>query len=256
MQPQINEILVRIKQKKPFVFNCTHSYPMELVASGVRSIGAFLITSNARQECADLLTLSGAVVINLGKLGGDFLDLCSHLCRMANELGLPVILDPVGAGASEYRTKIALDVINSHKISVIRGYPNEIASLLTGKLNIQQGNLIDGNSTLENAKLLSKMYHTTVVVSGKRHMVIEGNKMDQCNFDSLLLQKVAGISTLLSSIIAVFHAVEQDSFIAAKMAVKFYAHCVGPVSSVAAGPASLMTGLIDQLYINSIAAVG
>ncbi len=66
--------------------------------------------------------------------------------------------------------------------------------------------------------------------------------MDQFNFDSLLLQKVAGIGSLLSSIIyRVFHAIEADRFVAAKTAVNFYANCVGPVSSKALGPASLIT---------------
>jgi hydroxyethylthiazole kinase len=65
------------------------------------------------------------------------------------------------------------------------------------------------------------------------------------------VQKVAGIGNLLSGVIGVFNTVEKDRFFSTKNAVHFYAECVGPTSSGAPGPASLMTGIIDQLYINS-----
>ncbi len=251
MTQKINEILTKIKLEKPFIFNCTDYYPMELIVSGIRSLGAFPIMSNAEQEIEELLQLSKSVVINLGKLDDEFIALSHRICQIANERGIPIVLDPVGTGASRYRTDTAMALINSHKISIVRGYPNEISGLLTGQLTMQHNNPIDLNVTIENAKSLSETHNLAVVVSGKRHIVIDSGQINQFNFDSLLLQKVAGISSLLSSIIGVFHAMEHDRFIAAKTAVNFYANCVGPTSSKASGPASLMAELIDRLYINS-----
>lgn len=66
-----------------------------------------------------------------------------------------------------------------------------------------------------------------------------------------MVQKVAGIGNLLSAMISVFHSVIKDQFLAAKNAVHFYAECVGPTSSGASGPASLIIGVIDQIYINA-----
>ena len=251
MTKKINEILIKIKKIKPFILNISGYFPMDLVANGVRSLGAFPILSNAEQEIEELLGLSKSVVINLGKLDDPFITLCNRICRLANKSNIPIVLDPVGAGASRYRTDTAINMISQHKISIVRAYTNEIAGILTGKLVIPDNNIIDINEAIENAQLLSEKYNTTVVVSGKRHIVIDSKQMSQFNFDSLILQKVAGIGSLLSSILGIFHAIEADRFIAAESAVNFYANCVGPVSSTSLGPASLITALIDKIYVNS-----
>jgi hydroxyethylthiazole kinase len=211
--------------------------------------------SSAEQEIEELLGISKSVVINLSKINDEFITLCNRICHIANAKNIPIVLDPVGAGASRYRTDSAINMLNQHKISIIRGYPNEISSLLTGQLVIANHNLMDHGITIEHATLLSEKYNFAVVASGKRHIVIDSDKISQFNFDSLLLQKVAGIGSLLSSILGVFNAIEEDRYIAAKTAVTFYANCVGSVSSKASGPASLMARLIDELYISSTKAV-
>ncbi|KTD10656.1 hydroxyethylthiazole kinase [Legionella gratiana] len=255
MTPEVNEALRKIRQQKPFILTITNYFPMGYVASGIRSIGGFPIMCNAEQELEELLKISGSVVINLGKLDNSFIKLCNHICKMAKQLDVPIILDPVGSGASRYRTDAAISMIKNHQISILRGYPNEIASLLTGELAIQDSmHLIDEKIIIENTKSLSKKYNMAVVVSGKRHIVVDSQQMAQFNFDSELLQKVAGIGNLLSGIISAFHSVIKDPFLAAKSSVRFYAECVGPTSSTAVGPASLIIEVIDKMYINAIKA--
>ncbi|MCW8397861.1 hydroxyethylthiazole kinase [Legionella sp. PATHC038] len=255
MAPEINEILRKIKEQKPFVLTITNYFPMGYVASGIRSVGGFPIMCSAEEEVEELLKISKAVVINLGKLDNAFVKLSNQICKIANQMNIPIILDPVGVGATRYRTDVAINLIKKHQISVIRGYPNEIASLLTDTLVIHDSNhLIEDKTIIEHAKSLSKKHKLTVVVSGKRHWVVNSNHMDQFNFDSAMVQKVAGIGNLLSAIISVFNSVVQDHFWAAKNAVHFYADCVGPTSSSASGPASLIIGIIDKIYINATKA--
>ncbi|MCE0723277.1 MULTISPECIES: hydroxyethylthiazole kinase [Legionella] len=252
MTAEVNEALRKIRQNKPFILTITNYFPMGYVGSGIRSIGGFPLMCGAEEEVEELLGISKAVIINLGKLDNTFVKLSNHICKIANQMNIPVILDPVGAGASRYRTDVATRLIKTHQISIIRGYPNEIASLLTGELLIQDNNHLMGDQIIiENAKSLSKKYMLTVVVSGKRHLVVNSNQIDQFNFDSALVQKVAGIGNLLSAMISVFHSVVKDPFLAAKNAVRFYAECVGPTSSSASGPASLIIGVIDKIYINT-----
>lgn len=251
MTPKIKEILIKIREQKPFILNITEYFPVDLVANGVRSVGALPIMNNAKQEVEELLSLSKAVVINLGKLDDDFIKLCNHICKTANKFKIPIILDPVGAGATRYRTDAAIQIIKNHRISIIRAYPSEIDGVLSGQVGLQNHSSTNFNSMSEKAKLLSEKYKLAVVVSGKRHIVVDADKMDSFNFDSNLLQRVAGIGSLLSAIIGVFHSVEEDRYLAAKNAVEFYAHCVGPTSCDAPGPASLITRIIDKLYIKS-----
>ena len=252
MATEINEILRKIKQQKPFVLMITNYFPIGHVASGIRALGAFPLMCNAVEEVEELLGISKSVVINLGKLDNPFIKLCNNICKIANKLNIPIVLDPVGAGASRYRTDAARNLIKKYRISTVRGYPNEIASLLTEELVIQHNNfLIEDKIIIENAKALSKKHNVAVVASGKRHMVVDFDQINQFNFDSALVQKVAGIGNVLSGVIGAFNAVEKDRFLSTKSAVHFYAECVGPTSSGALGPASLITGIIDQLYINA-----
>lgn len=250
MAQNIKEILLQIQKDKPFILNITNYFPMDLVASGLRSIGAFPILSNEEKEIVELLNLTKSVVINLGKLDDKFVKLCYRICRIANEINKPIILDPVGAGISRYRTDLAISFITNHKISIVRGYPNELGSLFDGHITIPNHDATD-EFVIENAKVLSKKHNIAVVISGKYNTVVDSNRIDQFNFDSFLLQKVAGIDSLLSSIIGAFHAIEEDRFNAARAAVEFYGNCVGSATSRAKGPASLRTELIDKLYINS-----
>ena len=252
MTTEINEILRKMKQQKPFVLMITNYFPIGHVASGIRALGAFPLMCNAAEEVEELLGTSKSVVINLGKLDNPFIKLCNTICNIANKMNIPIVLDPVGAGASRYRTDAALNLIKKYQISTVRGYPNEIASLLTGELVIQNNNyLVEDKIVIENAKALSKKYNVAVVASGKKHMVVDLAQISQFNFDSALVQKVAGIGNVLSGVISAFNAVEKDRFLSTKSAVHFYAECVGPTSSGAPGPASLITGIIDQLYIHS-----
>jgi hydroxyethylthiazole kinase len=251
MSQKINELITKIKNEKPLILNITKYFPLELIVSGLRSIGALPITSNAEQEIEELLKLSKAVVINLGKLDDEFIKLCDYICQAANELKKPIILDPVGAGASRYRTETAINFIKNHKISVMRGYPSEIAALLNAQLIKIGSESTVNNLASENAKLLSEKYDMAIVMSGKLHTVVDTNKIDHFNFDSAIVQKVAGIGSLLSSIVGAFHAVEENRFIAATTAVEYYGICVGNANSKAAGPGSFKSGLIDELYLKS-----
>lgn len=249
---QISELLTRIKKQKPIILNITKYFSLELIISGLRSIGALPITSNAEQEIEELLKLSKAVVISLGKLDDEFIHLCEKICQASNQLNKPIILDPIGAGASCYRTDTSLNLIKNHKISVVRGYPSEIAGLLNAQL-IPIGTESTVNDLVcENARLLSEKYDMAVVVSGRINTVIDHDMIEHFNFDSSLVQKVAGISGLLSSIIGAFHAIEENRFIAASSAVRYYAECVGVAKSKASGPGSLRADIIDELYLRSM----
>ena len=250
MSQKIKDILIKIQDIKPFILNITNYFPMDLIASGLRSIGAFSLMSNAEQEIEELLNLAQIVVINLGKLDDKFVKLSHRICQRASQTNKPVILDLVGTGISRYRTDTTISILEKNSISIVRGYSNELESLLEGRLTIPNTSS-DDQHVLENAKKLSERHDMTVVISGKFNTVIDSDKMDQFNFDSSLIQKVAGIDSLLSSIIGAFHAIEKNRFDAARAAIDFYGNCVGSATSRARGPASLRMELIDKLYINS-----
>ena len=123
--PDINNLLTRIKQEKPIILNLTNNVTMDFVANGLLSLGASPMISTAEQETEELVTLAHAVVINLGTLNSRFIQLCRHACLLANQLNRPIILDPVGAGASNIAQK-PVAVVTGFFNSVIRGNASEI----------------------------------------------------------------------------------------------------------------------------------
>jgi hydroxyethylthiazole kinase len=170
-------------------------------------------------------------------------------------MSIPITFDLAGSDVSRYRIKTVHMMLTNHQISIVSGYDHEIICLLAGGLvNQSTQQPIDERRLIENAKLLSEKHNVTTAISGKKHIIINYNNMKQFNFDSELVQNVAGISNLLAGIISTFSAIEKDPFIATMNAVHFYAGCVGPSSSEASGPASLITKIIDYLYINAAKA--
>lgn len=251
MTQTVDDFLIKIKKIRPLILNLNQYFSLELIASGLRSFGALPIMSNSYQEIEELLALSKAVVINLGKLNDQFTQLCNRICEIANKLNKPIILDPIGAGASRYRTEVSTNLIKKHKISVVRGYPSEISALLNERI-IEIGTESQENELAnENAQLLSEKYNMGVVVSGKINTVIDHDQIHHYNFDSSLLLKVAGINSLLSAIIGAFHAIEGKRFLAAATAVEYFSICVGLARSKLSGPGSFQMNLIDELYLIS-----
>ena len=125
----VNKVISKIKNKNPLILNITNDVTIDFVANGLLSLGASPVMSFAQQEIEDLVRLSGAVVINLGTLNESFNELCKHVCDVANQKNKPIILDPVGAGASSYRTETCNDILKKYRISIIRANAGEIMAL-------------------------------------------------------------------------------------------------------------------------------
>lgn len=249
MFEKIHNLVTQIKQQKPIVLNITNTVTMDFIANGLLSLGASPIMSQAMQEAENLLTLAHVVVINIGTLNKEFVSLSEHVCKIANQLQKPIILDPVGAGASRFRTEACLKLIEDHAISIIRGNASEVMALA----NLQHATKgVDSHTesrhAIESAVTLSKQYNLTVVVSGKTDFIIEGDKQNQCERGSYYMPLVTGAGCLLSAVVGAFHAVCSDRFDAASAATQFYGMCGEYAEEKADGPASFKTQFIDALY--------
>lgn len=243
------EIITQIKETNPLILNITNVVTMDFIANGLLSLGASPLMSQASEELADLLNLAQAVNLNLGTLDKNFLALCRQTCELSNKLNKPIIFDPVGAGASIYRTQACLDILNQYKIAIIRGNASEILAL-AGLSDNTKG--VDSTKASQEAihaaKIVAERYQATVVISGETDLIIDDSHMSQYQRGHPLMAKVTGSGCLLTAIIAAFHAVESDRFIAAQSAVFFYSICGEIAAKQASGPASFRTYFIDALY--------
>lgn len=248
MQDKIKNVLNKIRSEKPLILNLTNYVTMDFIANGLLSLGASPIMSKAEKELEDLLKISKVLVINIGTLDDKFITLSKLACELANKLNKPIILDPVGVGASKYRTMTGLNLIENYRFAIIRGNASEI-KCLAGELVTSKGvdSLESSESAAESALALAAQFKTSIVVSGATDIVANAEKFEKYAYGSALMPQITGSGCLLSAVVAAFHAVEQNSFEAAKLASVFYSLCGERAEKNSQGPASFKVNFIDEM---------
>src|SRR5881409_1308421 len=122
--------LAAIRERKPLVHRITNYVVMNETANATLALGALPVMAHAREEVEEMAALAGALVLNIGTLSPHWVDAMIAAGRVANERGVPVVLDPVGVGATRYRTDTARRILDEVDVTVLRGNAGEIATLV------------------------------------------------------------------------------------------------------------------------------
>ena len=118
-----------IREQKPLVHQITN-YVMNETANATLALGALPVMAHAREEVEEMVGLASALVINIGTLSPAWVEAMLLAGKRANELEIPVVVDPVGAGATTYRTETARRLLDEVDVTVLRGNAGEIATLV------------------------------------------------------------------------------------------------------------------------------
>ena len=127
---KIQVSLKKVRQSNPLIHNITNIVVANFSANGLLALGASPVMADAVEEAADMAKVANAVVLNIGTLNRDTVEAMMVAGKSANEYGIPVILDPVGAGATPYRTQVCQKLLKEISFSIIRGNAAEIANLI------------------------------------------------------------------------------------------------------------------------------
>src|SRR6201984_1950414 len=119
-----------IRERKPLVHQITNYVVMNETANATRALGALPVMAHAREEVEEMVAIAGALVLNIGTLSPHWVDAMLAAGRAANARGVPVVLDPVGAGATTYRTETAKRILDEVDVTVLRGNAGEVATLV------------------------------------------------------------------------------------------------------------------------------
>lgn len=240
--------LQRLRQSQPLILNITNLVTMDFIANGLLALGASPIMTQAEEELEALVRLSSCVVINLGTLNAPFLSLANQACALANQYHKPLVLDPVGAGATPYRTQAALTLMKQHQFQIIRANASEIAAI-SGADVMTKGvdSAIQTHEAIDAAQSLAYASHTVLCVSGETDYIVDASRLETCHHGSPLMPKVTGTGCLLSAVVAAFHAVEPDPFQAAFIATYYYALCGEQAAKQAHAPGHFKPYFIDAL---------
>ncbi|MFF2448058.1 hydroxyethylthiazole kinase [Neobacillus sp. NPDC058068] len=247
---KLSETLQKVREVNPLVHNITNVVVTNFTANGLLTLGASPVMANAVEEAADMAQIASSLVLNIGTLNSQTVEAMILAGKAANEHDIPVIFDPVGAGATRYRTETAQRIMNEVKVSVIRGNAAEIANVIGENWEIKgvdagdtKGNILD--LTITAAKKLN----CVVVVTGKEDVVSDGETTYLVANGHPILTKVTGTGCLLTSVIGAFAGVEKDLLTASVAALAYYGIAAEQAAHKTAemGPGSFQIEFLNQL---------
>ncbi|MDO9630505.1 MAG: hydroxyethylthiazole kinase [Humidesulfovibrio sp.] len=246
--------LAAIRAKNPVVLNITNYVVTNTTANALLAIGASPIMSHAVEEMAELVGISGALVINLGTVAPEYLAAMDPAWAAADAAGVPVVLDPVGAGASTLRTATPLALLARHKAFIIRGNASEIMTLAGSSGAAAKGVDSTANSgdAADPARALASRFSCAVAVSGEVDLVCAGQAtalaIAQVRGGSALMPRVTGLGCTATALCGAFAAVNPDPFEAALHACVAMKVAGEMAADKAAGPGTLQLHFYDALY--------
>ncbi|NGZ74950.1 hydroxyethylthiazole kinase [Saccharibacillus sp. VR-M41] len=251
MRKETGELLERLRSERPLVHNITNTVVTNFTANGLLALGASPVMAYAREEVADMAKVAGALVLNIGTLTAELVEACIIAGKAANEAGVPVLLDPVGAGATPYRTESSLRILREVKVAIVRGNAAEIAHL-TGEIREIKG--VDagdggGEAPVELAVRAAAKLGTVVAVTGREDVITDGTKGFVVAGGDELLARVTGAGCLLTSVMGAFAAVERDPLRAGAAALTLYGAAAeaAAVQAGGRGPGSFQIAFLDAL---------
>lgn len=246
---RIAEALSRIRAEKPLIHHITNLVVMNDTANLTLHVGALPVMAHAAEEVAEMTSLAGALVLNPGTLTPSWVESMLVAGRRANELGIPIVLDPVGAGATRLRTQTSLRLLEELQIAIVRGNSGEIGAL-SGAGGVVKGvESVEGVSDpITVARALARERRAIVAITGKRDVISDGQRVVGVDNGHPWLTKVTGTGCMATTLIAAFAAVEGDHLLAAAGGLACFGLAAELAAEKAAGPASFKVALFDQIY--------
>lgn len=222
---KVCSLLENLKRKKPLIHNITNYVTVNDCANIILSIGASPIMADDIKEAADITEISSALVINVGTLNERTIESMIASGKKANELNIPIVFDPVGAGASEFRNATTKRIIEEVKINILRGNMSEI-KFISGLKSTTKG--VDASENdirnsdeegIKIAKNLADKLNCTVAITGVEDIISDGERSVILKNGCKTLANVTGTGCMTSALCGAYAGSGSDYFIAAISAI-------------------------------------
>ncbi|SDP65870.1 hydroxyethylthiazole kinase [Desulforhopalus singaporensis] len=241
--------LTLLKNRGPLIHNITNFVVMNFTANVLLAAGASPVMAHAEDEVEEMVSLASALVLNLGTLSSSWVRAMVKAAEKARFLGIPIVLDPVGAGATRLRTDSAKIIAEKIGVSVIRGNSSEILSLATGGYSTKGVDALhDVDEAGEVARKLAEDLGTTIAITGEVDLVTDGKRVVRVANGHPMMPVVTGTGCAATAVIGAFAAVGDDPLAAAAGGLACFGLAGEKAAAVAKGPASFAVALIDSLF--------
>lgn len=202
------ELLSKVRSQNPLIHNITNIVSAHFSANGLLAIGASPFMSSSLDEMAEVAAISSGLVINMGGVSDKELAAMLACGRAMNTLGKPVILDPVGAGATPHRQKVVHHLLQEIRFDAIRGNAGEIAFLAGVEWQSHGVDAGVGQGDLAQlAKTCAAQYDCTVAISGTSDYISDGTTLAIVDNGTPLFPKITASGCLLACVVGAFVAV-------------------------------------------------
>lgn len=249
LNAQIAETFSRLKEQKPLIHHITNFVVMNDTANLTLHLGALPVMAHAAEEVAAMASAAGALVLNLGTLTPSWLESMHLAGQAANKRNTPVILDPVGAGATPFRTAAAQQLMAELDLSVVRGNAGEIGALM------DRGGEVRGVESTKNladpaavAREAARAWGAVVAITGERDLISDGERVLSVANGHAWLTTLTGTGCMATTAVACFVATQSEPIVATAGALAAYGLAAERAAGLAKGPASFKVGFFDALY--------
>jgi hydroxyethylthiazole kinase len=248
--------LEAVRRDAPLVHNITNFVAMDVTANCLLALGASPAMVHAEEEVEEFVAIARALVVNIGTLSPPWVAAMAQAAERARALGRPWVLDPVGAGATSYRTRTALELIELRP-TVIRGNASEILALAGAAAGPTKG--VDSTHGTDEAvgaaARLARSSGAVVAVTGAIDRITDGASWREVGNGHPRMTRVTALGCAASAVIGAFLTVEPDPLEAAARALAIFGLAGERAAAAAAGPGSLRWRLLDELALLDEATV-
>jgi hydroxyethylthiazole kinase len=243
------EKLAKLRDIAPLVHNITNYVVMNNTANALLAIGASPAMVHAVEEVEEFTGISGALVINIGTLSPRWVEAMYLAVARAAAGGIPWVLDPVGAGATRYRTDVAATLVQMRP-TVVRGNASEIMVLagVSGVAAKGVDSAHGGTEALDAARRLASRSGAIVAMTGEVDYVTDGERVVELRNGHPLMARVTGLGCTASALVGAFLATGGDAMESTVAAISALGVAGEIAAEGAAGPGTLQLRLLDTLY--------
>ena len=239
----------KIRANAPLVHNITNYVVMNNTANALLALGASPVMAHAGEEVADMTTIAGSLVINIGTLSKEWVAAMHTAAQKAKALGKPLVIDPVGAGATPYRTDAVKGLMGAAAPGLIRGNASEIMALCDaggGTKGVDSTSSSD--QAVQAARALAEKYHCSVCITGQVDIILSQTAEYRIHNGHEMMPRVTGLGCTATAICGAFAAVNPDTAKAAAHAMAVMGIAGEMAADQAKGPGSFQMHFIDALY--------
>ncbi len=239
-----------MREQKPLVHQITNYVVMNETANATLALGALPVMAHAGEEVEEMVRIASSLVLNIGTLSGHWVEAMLLAGGAATARQIPIVLDPVGAGATEYRTATAHRILGMVDVTVLRGNAGEIATLVGAQAEVRGVESIGaGMEPAALARTAARGLGVIASVTGPVDYVSDGERVLAVSNGHALLATVTGTGCMSSAITGCFLAAKPgEPLEAAAEALAAFGVAAEDAARGAEGPGTFHARLYDALY--------